>query len=280
MFILLAIEEKLNVVMENYAEFEQSLLDITITNMVFHNLDWDSMTAARQTIVRRIINLLSSCRSYLDQKDHDLGAISTVTDDIIREVKKSFSQQYDARLGYRVMEEMRNHVQHRGSSVYHLAYPSGWRGDIKTDDCWLEFNITASFTRKDLERDGEFKQRILDELPTDEPIDLKAQIRDYVAGISEAHQTLRRLLDQTRKNACTLLRDAIAQYESQAEDGDATGLHFVQRDSDGNLLRAHSLFSDPIDRLDKLHRRNPLLSKLHRFYVTSHVESDFRTEPT
>ena len=68
----LFLEEKLDYVMENYYELEIELVSIASRMMIFHNLDHFSMTKDRNTISRRIANLMSSCRMYLDQSIHHL----------------------------------------------------------------------------------------------------------------------------------------------------------------------------------------------------------------
>ena len=63
---------------------------------------------------RKIANLLSAARLYVDhakQHVHRILALDPVT---TFDVGATLSTQYDLRFGYRCMEALRNYVQHRG----------------------------------------------------------------------------------------------------------------------------------------------------------------------
>ncbi|HVN16643.1 MAG TPA: hypothetical protein VMT73_12940, partial [Anaerolineales bacterium] len=66
LFELLFFEEKLDLVTENFQEYEAELLLIASRDMVFHDSDYFSMSDERDIVSRRIVNLLSACRMYLD----------------------------------------------------------------------------------------------------------------------------------------------------------------------------------------------------------------------
>src|SRR5947208_13497242 len=63
----LAIEEKFEILVENYSEYERTLLDLTLGKMIRMNFDAVSFAADRQLINRRIANLLMAARLYIDQ---------------------------------------------------------------------------------------------------------------------------------------------------------------------------------------------------------------------
>jgi hypothetical protein len=66
LFEALSIEEKLNLVLENYAEFEQELFNCSVNNMLFRADDWSSGIDEIHVVNRRIINLLTTGRrAYL-----------------------------------------------------------------------------------------------------------------------------------------------------------------------------------------------------------------------
>src|SRR6478609_5791819 len=69
--ILLGTEEKYDLVIENYAEFEVELLKLTSHQMIFDGLDWSSFMGNIQLINRRMANLLTEVKLYVDQIKHD-----------------------------------------------------------------------------------------------------------------------------------------------------------------------------------------------------------------
>jgi hypothetical protein len=71
----LFIEEKFDLVVDNYLEFETDLLDSAAREMVRGVSSWTAFQGERNQMNRRIVNLLSSCRLYLDHTHHHLSNI-------------------------------------------------------------------------------------------------------------------------------------------------------------------------------------------------------------
>ena len=110
LFELLFFEEKLDLVTENFQEYEAELLLIASREMVFHDSDYFSMSKERNTVSRRIVNLLSACRMYLDQSVHHLNNIYGENSDKSVFLRKEITSQYDDNFGYRAMEALRNYT--------------------------------------------------------------------------------------------------------------------------------------------------------------------------
>src|SRR5689334_1349030 len=72
---VLGIEEKFNMILENFEEFERELLEISLRHMLFFNFSWSSFQKNSNTISRRLINLLTTCRLYFDQTPHNIKSI-------------------------------------------------------------------------------------------------------------------------------------------------------------------------------------------------------------
>jgi hypothetical protein len=122
LFEALYLEEKFDLLTENYIEYETDLLALSTRYMIFRDQNYSWFRREQNLISRRVINLLTACRMYLDQSEHHLhniynGDSPKLTD---LEVEKSF--QYDGHLGYRVMEALRNYVQHRGSPIQTIIF--------------------------------------------------------------------------------------------------------------------------------------------------------------
>jgi hypothetical protein len=112
--LILSIEEQLELVLGNYLEFEDDLLSMSTRWMVAITPDYQYMARERNVVVnRRFLNLLNACRGYLDHTRHHLNAIQDVPS-YLDEFNRYASEEYDTHLGYRVMEAMRNYVQHAG----------------------------------------------------------------------------------------------------------------------------------------------------------------------
>jgi hypothetical protein len=121
MIAVMFIEEKFDLLIENCVELERTLLDIALQLSFYRNRSWFSMIADMQTINRRLVNLLSTARLYIDQAKHDISQLSGA--ERLARLKQQLSAQYDAVLGYRVMEALRNHTQHYGLPIESIRYP-------------------------------------------------------------------------------------------------------------------------------------------------------------
>jgi len=62
LIVFLGIEEKLDLLLENYAEYERCLFDLAFHRLLFQDLDWISAQGDRQLMNRRLANLLSAAR--------------------------------------------------------------------------------------------------------------------------------------------------------------------------------------------------------------------------
>src|SRR5438874_20314 len=71
----LFMEEKLDVVIDNYLELETDLLSSAARHMVQRNQDYIWFQTERNLLSRRLVNLLSACRLYVDQTRHHLSNI-------------------------------------------------------------------------------------------------------------------------------------------------------------------------------------------------------------
>jgi hypothetical protein len=120
LWVILSIEEQLDLVMENYLDLENDLLSMATRIMVFTVPTYEYLAKERNLVVnRRLLNLLNSCRGYLGHTPHHLssgiqGHDAQRASVYITDFKKFTTNEYDTFLGYRAMEAMRNYTQHAG----------------------------------------------------------------------------------------------------------------------------------------------------------------------
>ena len=116
------LEEKLVLLLDNFAEFEFELLRIAEASLIWPKRDHQGSMLERLILDRRLVNLLTSCRLYLDQTDHGISEIFGNTSQQLADVKAIKNELYDSCFGYRFMEVLRNHVQHSGLPVHIIDY--------------------------------------------------------------------------------------------------------------------------------------------------------------
>jgi hypothetical protein len=258
----LAIEDKFDLVIANYEDFEREILELALRQMVYTDLKWASMHRDRQALNRRLVNLLSAGRLYIDQVKHDVSYDQSLID----QIKTKASQQYDLRIGYRVMEALRNYTQHRALPVDHLSMPSSWepQGEWKH----LTFRAVPGITLQTLQEDKTVKPTVLADLePFGPVVPLTPLIRDYVEGLSVVHQEFR-----TCTQADIAVSEASFDWAWQRcrsiSDSDGKAVRIVEFNSRGNWSDEDHIFEELISRRRDLSAKNQPLVNLARRYVS------------
>jgi hypothetical protein len=183
-------------------------------------------------IDRRLANLLSAGRIYIDHTKQYVNRILTEEAGGEFDVSAAFSRQYDSRFGYRCMEALRNHVLHRGFVVHNTRFEHQWinRGKRKL----MLFAISPYLNPGQLRENKEFKKTVLDEMEAKgDEIDFKALVRDYVEGLSEIHSEINQHLHNLTREWEGVLRDSIARFQSDYPDESIIGPAAVKRDANG-----------------------------------------------
>jgi len=267
---LLQVEELFNLVLGNYVDFEKTLLDVALECSVYQNSDYKTFHGYRYEVERRILNLLSAGRSYLDQAPQRIEDFMGSESAALKAFRDETHTQYDSSLGYRVMECLRNYVQHRGLPVGKLSVP-----------CWVDQNapehrlrttITPYLMVSRLEEDGGFKKIVLDELramPNDD-LDLKPFIRDYVAALGKVHLALRDTLASTQAEHIRLLNETVERYrQSGAEHTSPLAIAYI--DKNGIAKEHFPIFLEAVNQLEWLQQRSRHLEHLRKISVSSEI---------
>ncbi len=222
----LFIEEKMDIAIENYLELENELLTSSTRRMVQFDFSYISAQSERNLFSRRIVNLLSTCRGYLDQTRHHISNIYGGDSSVVAEFNAARKEQYDSRLGYRVMEALRNYVQHRGAPLRGVSYDH--RAVEFTDGSKLRYSTKVLMSVQDLSEDRKFSRTVLGELKgMGTEIDLSPFVREYVAGLSVVHQKLRDTLRPNVANWELEIRNAMERFRTEFPNEAAQGNIFA-----------------------------------------------------
>jgi hypothetical protein len=127
--VALGIEEKFNIVRDNYAELEMELLRLGVEQMVFQEEDWGELVSEIYTINRRLLNLLSAARLYRDQIVRDISDVWGPGSSAVEQVREAREREEQESLPFRFMEALRNSIQHHSLPVYQLSRP------MERDEC-------------------------------------------------------------------------------------------------------------------------------------------------
>lgn len=273
---MLYIEEKFNFIVENFLDLEHDLLKVTLNKVYFqsYTLDWSLSVSEIHLINRRLINLLTTTKLYLDQITHDINMISHGIPEFTEQIKIKTNNQYDNVLGYRVMEALRNYVQHRGLPVHVLSYNSKSLDEnqfLEEDIMETEHSISPMIRLADLEKDGKFKKTILNELKElGSKINIKNYTREYIESLFQIHKFLRDTLNVDVQKWETIINNAFSIHTHKYND-----LKMIvigeQLPTNGFITNRQYITSDYIKRRKWLESKNSNLSNITSKIITTDI---------
>jgi hypothetical protein len=240
----LFLEEKFDFVAENYLELETAWLESAARTMVFRGQDYRWFQVELARFNRRVANLLSAAKTYVDHSSRHVDRIFGAGSDDALSVREAFSRQYDERLGYRVMEALRNFVQHRDLPVHAMSFETRLveRGDREQ---LVLYTVSAYLRPDDLQADGKFKKAVLEELlPMGDKVDLKGLVRDYIEGLAAVHAEVRDRAAAKIQSWEAVQDGAISAFKSAYPEDGIVGLAAVTRDAEGLYVEQRELFTD------------------------------------
>ena len=259
---VLDIEEQWAAVIQNYFDLEMGLLGAATKHLIMPDTDWNSMNDSRLIFSVRLANLLSSCRSYLDQTAKNLGCIEPNLGDA-NTFKQGCANEYDTRFGYRFMEALRNYAQHGGLPLHISSY-----GIKAHDPDLLEYFVQTGIDIDELRGKKSFKQKILDEI-TEKNLYAEPLIKDYIAGLNAIHMTLRKILSEIVDISTKVIQSAIAQYVNSSPEKEAPlGLFAVLMGKGNSWLQTIHLGENVLQRVEILQTRHGSLERMPKSFVS------------
>jgi hypothetical protein len=265
-------EEGLNLVLENYIEYETELFSDALRSLVQQPHTWSEFNEKIYDVNRRVVNLLSGCRSYVDQTRHFLSRHFGSDSEELSKFCDLAKFQYEERLGYRAMEELRNTAQHRGIAVHSLSY-NHWKNGKESN--MVHKNTLSPFIHPAiLAEDKKFKKSILNELISkDKKVNLRPLINSYVAGIVNLHLKVREILVPRIDSAEKFIISLIKRYQSKRQ-GNCNGLIAAKFDKNGIRIDRVPLFDDHITRRKILEKRTNRAPTIEKIFTTNEVREE------
>lgn len=270
LFEALYLEQKFDLVTEDFIEYEMTLLTYAANAMMFSNLDYIRLQNEVNNINRRLVNLLSACRLYLDHSIHHLSNIYGCTSEKTEAVNQQKCVEYDSNLSYRVLEALRNYVQHRGFPVQKVTYN---RSRVEEGDKWeLLFSVTPYIKVSELQEDAKFKKSVLHELnKLGDEFDIKPFIREFVTSIGNVHKKAREVLREDIQRWEETIHNCIQKFRVEAKADDIIGLGIAIEEDDSTYSEMISIFTDLIEHRQELEKKNRMIGSLARCFVTNRI---------
>ncbi len=263
----LEIEEKFDLVVANYEELERETLTLTLTHAVRNDFTWASMSSDRLLLGRRLVNLLTTCRLYVDQVVHSVGRSPTPIGCTRKQAEEVFKDQYDRNLAYRIMDALRNHVQHRSLAIAGITYGCK-RVRAEATQPLVRFTLSLTLDLEALREDERFKKPTLEELENlpQKQQDLFLFVRQYVQSLGRAQERLRELLAAAVKRADADVQSALTEWKTVSDT--SIGLAAVKR-HDGSRSEEHFAMSGNLrEKREELVASNRSLANLASRFVS------------
>ncbi len=270
----LFIEEKFDLVIENLLELESTMLNSAVRGAYLHNQDWESYQDERGLLNRRLINLLTAARIYIHHVKHHVKKVFLDAHDMgaAPDLKSLFSREYDARLGFRAGEALRNFVQHRGFPVHGITFETRRMDRTEEGISDLRCGLSTYLVPEELREDGDFKKSVLEELESlGNKVDLKFLVRDYIEGIANVHNDIRERVQPQVDHWEEKITSAIARFEQVSPEEGVIALSAIQRNEDGQWVRTVQIFAEFMQYRRTLRKKNSYLQSLGKKYITSEV---------
>ena len=264
----LDIEEKYDLVVTNYEELERDILTLTLTHAVRDNPTWASMSSDRLLLGRRLVNLLATCRLYVDQVAHSVSRSPTSIGCTHIQAKQVFNDQYDRNLAYRIMEALRNHVQHRSLAITGIAYGCSRERDDATQSL-VGFTLSLTLDLEALREDGTFKTPTLEELESlpQERQDVILFVRQYVESLGRAQERLRELLATAVERADADVHSALTEWKTVSDT--STGLVALKHHNGSSWDEYVAVTGNLRQRREELVASNRSLANLASSFVSN-----------
>lgn len=265
----LGVEERFNMLLENYAEFESELLRQGLYYMMFEDMEWSRLSDVIHTFSRRLTNFLSTARLYLDQTPRALKRMYIDNPNIAVAFKQSCNKEYDAVAAYRVMEAIRNYGQHRNLPISHLAMKMT---DLPGHEEALNQHIVIpSLDLEELREDPDFKRSVLRELDAagERYIDVRMLVREYLEALGRVHLSVQHAISADLAEWDSLMAKLRAEFNGQWDGPPWSYVRVVCKTSEDAPSDVSYVVEEAVKRRISLSRRNRHVATYSRQVVSN-----------
>ena len=269
MLFALDFELRFDLLLENYRELETYVLDAAVESSIFPGRGGSALATVRHQINRRLSNLLSSARLYIDQTAHSLSASPHISKNAAASFKDNTSYKYDKSSEYRIMEALRNYSQHCGFPAQSITF--GIQLDERdTDLPKNRHSVTFGILPDRLSKDTAFKSAVAEELKglADKNGCVSAMpiLRRYLSCLAEIHSDLRNELAGLFKSSDGYIREAY-QTAKDAQGNEPYALYGVREE--GSNYDEQPLNKELISQRAELENKTRRSGAFEKRYVSS-----------
>jgi hypothetical protein len=273
-----SLEEKFDIVMENFNEYEECLLSLASQYNIFRNLSNERFNQNRSLLNRRIINLFSSAKMYTDQAivffKQDFGRNSEELNRLQSFLKTIRSEN----LGFKVCEYLRNYTQHFDLPINALYY----RRDHVEDDeeTFIGESIIPYIKLVALSEDNKFPDVLQKELRAltngKDGFDIRPLIRHFIHGLGQMHHEVRLILQPSLSEWEGMYARIFDFAKEKSRESTFKAIGILSFDNSDNLTEVLDFDYYVIEHRKYLVQKNISQNNTHIVFVTSQTKkTDF-----
>lgn len=212
MKLVIASEEKFDAIARNYLDFEGDMLNCALeTALVGFGQGMEQM-GVRRLLNRKLSNLLSATRSYVDFMRHSAKLVLPSETDATS-VIGLFSEHYDRSLSYRALEVLRNHAPHAGFPIQSIQYSTTAMREVPGTP--LKRTVAPILDTEELEQNKELKKSVVLEISQrGKKVNLKRFVREYVASMASVHERFRELASPVFSKDASFIQELARAFSS------------------------------------------------------------------
>ena len=259
---ILGIEDKFALLVENYLEYERTLLDLSLKNMINQEWVWSGFMDDMLLVNRRIANLLTSATLYLYQVPKDLNSILGRKSKAAEAFKDAWAAEEARSLEFRVMRELRNHIQHRDLAIGNLSYPGSHKKDGKSG---VRFGIEVALDVRGICADSRIEVS-KEDIRADAAKDVTAVLRKSMDSLSRIHEWARQKTEEVVVGTLQTIDQTLKIAEVEIKH--LHGLAAVEYDDDETQDVVY-VFEDLPKRVKQMRARYGNLKLCSGWYVSS-----------
>jgi len=212
MQLVVASEEKFDAIARNYLDFERDMLNCALeTALVGFGQGMEQM-GVRRLLNRKLSNLLSATRSYVDFMRHSAKLVLPSEIDATSFIGL-FLEHYDKSLPYRTLEVLRNHAQHAGFPIHSVQYSTTAIREVSGTP--LKRTIAPILDTQELEQNERLKKPVVLEITQyGKKVNLKRFVREYVASMASVHERFRELASPILSMDASIIQELAQTFSS------------------------------------------------------------------
>ncbi len=232
-----------------------------LSHIIWREQTSEDILRQSREINRRIANLLSSARLYLDHLRGALSAIHGPDASKTKYIHSLISEQFDGSASYRIMEALRNHVQH--SDLAANSFSIGHSVTREKPNVQFACTVTPIMVKRDVLANKQLSSREDFERLPDEN-DLKPHIRKYMACLGRIHEEVRKQLREDYHSWETPIQEAVQQFKSHFANASTVGLAVVRSEAEmpSDVLEKQYVRTDIIELRMQLEKLNKVQENL------------------